>query len=254
MKKLKTLLCGLLIVMLSACEEQPIQTNPNPVDGAIKLTRLELTHEQTGRTSVTEFTYENDLLVKEDQDGDVTDYFYQDDVLTRKVWVSQSGVTRTTTYTYLQDRLLETVTLADDSGNSSTKLSEYIEESESQMRINYYHVRGGENELFGYTICQIEDGNVVSEDGYDASDNPDGFSGISAFSTAINPYSLWKGHPQLQSRNLEVLTETYINNELSQGSYVDNIQLNENNLPTQFEMSCDSSLSNLRTLSFFYED
>lgn len=254
MRSIKPILALLLFVVF-ACEEQPNDTQPGTEEPSIKLSRVLFTNELTNETSLTEYTYEDGLLITATTDGMVTTYHYMDRVLSRVVSAGNHGFTNTHAYTYSDDKISRRMETADSSGVISAVVYEYNIESESQMRINHFYVEGNDQlKSSGHSICTVEEGNVTSEVGYDSRGSQTSHS-ESVFGTGLNPYSLWEGHPPITDKNLALSKEMYFLEELMNGWYRGDIELNEDNLPTQLILRYESarSASNVTKVEFFYE-
>lgn len=253
--KTSILFIPILCLLILACEQQSVDTEPNLDTTLSQISRIEYTNTETGGIAVTEYTYENGLLHTETNPWGWTEYFYEDDVLIRKVNWNDGSVGNTVLYAYEPGKLEMTINHPPEDGLQKASIFEYLQISDSQMRINTYQETNGQREFNGYLICQLVDGNVVLEEGFDRRGGRTVLHTEKSFGETLNPFAQWVGHPQIVDKQLAIGKEEFANREFWVGTYKEVKEVNAENLPLKVrEIRISPADTVERTINYFYNN
>lgn len=252
MKKIITSTIALLTLIVMSCEET---IAPESTEELPKLLRLETTNDQTGETTVLNYSYENDLLTKISDGHTEYRYTYSSGAISViELWCDTDLIMR---YNYTVegiDKIIVSQFVFDNGNETLIRVEEREDLGNSVLRYSFYAFQGGQKTLEYYVQKTVIGGNVTMEQSF----NPDGSSKDKvsnwSFGEAINPLSYVSG--SISGRNLNLpVSHRFIDEGTLTILQTHEIETNEFNLPTEIRSVLRNTFFGEKRITerYFYE-
>ena len=236
MKNFKFLLFPLLLWLVS-CDEEVPQNQPDNEVNAPLIARITYTAEDSGESTSSEYIYEDGLLTAINSSNNCrTVYTYENEQLISAANFREGEAISNQTYTYRDGVVTMLKRYIEHQQVVIETEYEYVMESPDRMLVNVYRFDNGSRELNNFSICVLEEGNVVEEFRYDADGALRPIRNLATFNTVLDPLSNFKGHPAIFSANMPTASYTYHNTQLWFERQFSNYELTEHNYPAYHDM------------------
>ena len=254
MKINKIILLPLLLWMVSCNEEVPPIETENEVAAPL-VSSITYVDAQTNETRTTNYFYDNGLLTRVNfGNGTHTIYKYENDQLIARADFIDGEAEKGVTYVY-GDGVVSTIHQANNMQFSQVATEfEYVMGDSEAMVVNVYELRNGSRQLQHYSVCRLENGNVVEETRFYANGDLASWGSLATFNTVLDPMSQLKGHPPINSLHMATSTSYYENGQLWSDHILTNYEVNEHNYPDSYELVSICNGDTLRsTVTYEYQ-